>query len=70
MQKLGRLVYTQPGNEEGQVKLSLDFFRLPIVMQMDIMSDWISDLENLMEQICMAAHHKPQTKGNKNASHN
>lgn len=70
MQKLGRLGYDQPGNEEGQVKLSLEFFRIPITIQMDIISDWIAELKNLEDQIHMsfAGEFKPKTKEKKNAS--
>ena len=70
MQKLGKLVYGQPGDEEGQVKLSLEFFRIPITIQMDIISDWIAELKNLEDQIHMsfANEFKPKTKEKKNAS--
>ena len=69
MQKLGKLVYSQPA-EEGQVKLSLEFFRIPITIQMDIISDWIAELKNLEDQIHMsfAGEFKPKTKEKKNAS--
>jgi hypothetical protein len=51
MVKLGTLKYSQPGDEEGCIKLKLEFFRMPPIMQIDILMDWISDLHVLLDQI-------------------
>lgn len=73
MQKLATLGYKKYGDEEGHVILDLQFFSMPIVMQQDIVSDWIADLQTLQMHLTMASCFETEkilTKEKKNAAAN